>query len=78
LEAILFSLKILEMALETLPESTIIESTTMSLARGSKPTCATLISPLAFLSSTALMLLEPMSRPTIDLAPPNRPMRPAS
>src|SRR5947199_3536223 len=29
------------------------------------------MSPFTFLSSTALMLLEPMSRPTIDFADPN-------
>ena len=36
------------MAFETLPESTIIESTTMSDARGSKPTCATSIAAFHF------------------------------
>src|SRR4051794_27088438 len=73
-----FSVKILVMALETLPESTIIESTTMSEARGSTPMCATSISPWALRSSTALMLLEPMSRPTIVFAPPNKPIRSSS
>src|SRR5712691_7962033 len=37
-DLMLFSLKILVMALETLPLSTIIESTTMSEASGSRPT----------------------------------------
>src|SRR5437868_5901188 len=73
-----FSVKILVMALETLPESTIIESTTMSDARGSTPMCATSISPWALRSSTALMLLEPMSKPTITFAPPNKPIRSSS
>src|SRR5438067_11078991 len=66
----LFSLKILVMALDTLPESTIIESTTMSLASGSRPMCTSSTSPRDFFSSTALMLLEPMSRPTIAFVPP--------
>src|SRR6266850_1417355 len=73
-----FSVKILVMALDTLPESTIIESTTMSDASGSTPMCATSISPWALRSSTALMLLEPMSRPTIVFAPPNKPIRSSS
>src|SRR5205085_3930922 len=42
----LCSPKILLIALETLPESTIIESTTISLASGSTPKCETCISPL--------------------------------
>src|SRR5260370_37683155 len=69
-DLMLFSLKILVMALETLPLSTIIESTTMSEASGSRPTCTTSTSPRLFFNSTALMLLEPMSRPTIDFDPP--------
>src|SRR3954462_15990874 len=73
-----FSVKILVMALDTLPESTIIESTTMCDARGSTPMCATSISPWALRSSTALMLLEPMSKPTIVFAPPNEPIRSSS
>ncbi len=56
-------------ALETVPESTIIESTTISGASGSRPRWVT-SSPLRpFFSSTALMLEEPTSRPTIDLEP---------
>src|SRR3954465_5004772 len=66
--------KILPIALETEPESTIMESTTMSLASGSRPTCATWISPFVFFNSTALIELDPISRPTIVLAPPNKPM----
>src|SRR6476660_5485698 len=65
--------KILLIALETLPESTIMESTTMSLASGSTPRCETTISPLDFFSSIALMQLEPMSNPTIDFPDPNMP-----
>src|SRR5208283_1627418 len=59
----------LEIALETVPESTIIESTTMSEDSGSSPRCATSICPPFFLSSTALMLEEPTSRPTMDFDP---------
>src|SRR4029077_11336859 len=66
--------KILLIALETLPESTIMESTTMSLASGSTPMCETTISPLERFSSIALMQLEPMSNPTIDFPDPNMPM----
>jgi hypothetical protein len=62
------------MALETLPESTIMESTTMSLARGSIPRCETMISPFDRFSSMALMQLEPMSNPTIDFPDPNMPL----
>src|SRR6266536_5119255 len=58
-----------EIALETVPESTIIESTTMSEDSGSSPRCATSICPPFFLSSTALMLEEPTSRPTMDFDP---------
>src|SRR6516162_1260590 len=64
-----FSMKSLVTALETWPESTIIESTTMSEASGSKPRCATSIPLRPFLSSTALMLEEPTSRPTIAFDP---------
>ena len=58
-----------EIALETVPESTIIESTTMSEASGSSPRCATSMTPPFFFSSTALMLEEPTSRPTMDFDP---------
>src|SRR6185437_8609806 len=58
-----------EIALETVPESTIIESTTISGARCSRPRCATSMPPRVFFNSTALMLEEPTSRPTIDFAP---------
>src|SRR5579862_3270914 len=64
-----FSRNSFEIALETVPESTIIESTTMSEDSGSRPRCATSICPPFFLSSTALMLEEPTSRPTIDFDP---------
>src|SRR5271163_2623093 len=57
------------MALETVPESTIMESTTMSGAIGSRPRCATSMPARVFLSSTALMLEEPTSRPTIVFDP---------
>src|SRR6266849_6570305 len=57
------------MALETVPESTIMESTTMSGAIGSRPKCATSMPARVFLSSTALMLEEPTSRPTIVFDP---------
>src|SRR5262249_54510558 len=53
------------------PESTIMESTTTSLASGSIPRCETTISPLERFSSIALMLLEPMSNPTIVFPEPN-------
>src|SRR5579864_752022 len=58
-----------EIALDTVPESTIMESTTMSDDSGSSPRCATSICPPFFFSSTALMLEEPTSRPTIDFDP---------
>src|SRR6201988_623955 len=58
-----------EIALDTVPESTIIESTTISDDRGSRPRWATSICPPFFFSSTALMLEEPTSRPTIDFDP---------
>src|SRR5215472_10500474 len=64
-----FSRNSFEMALETVPESTIIESTTMSDESGSRPRCATSICPPFFFSSTALMLEEPTSRPTMDFDP---------
>src|SRR3954452_21265044 len=63
------SVKSLEIALETVPESTIMESTTISGASGSRPRCATSITPPFFLSSTALMLEESTSRPTIVFDP---------
>src|ERR1051326_2499698 len=44
-------------------------STTMSGARASTPKWTTSICPPFFFSSTALMLEEPTSRPTIDLLP---------
>src|SRR5215467_1718146 len=59
----------LEIALDTVPESTIIESTTISDDSGSRPRWATSISPPFFFNSTALMLEEPTSRPTIDFDP---------
>src|SRR5271168_3629481 len=46
-----------------------MESTTMSGAIGSSPKCATSIPARVFLSSTALMLEEPTSRPTIVFDP---------
>src|SRR5215467_1927365 len=58
-----------EIALDTVPESTIMESTTISDDSGSSPRCATSICPPFFFSSTALMLEEPTSRPTIDFDP---------
>src|ERR1700730_8440075 len=58
-----------EIALDTVPESTIIESTTMSEDSGSRPRCATSICPPFFFNSTALMLEEPTSRPTIVFDP---------
>src|SRR5215469_9265997 len=64
-----FSENSFEMALETVPESTIIESTTISGASGSRPRCATSMPVRLFFSSTALMLEEPTSKPTIDFDP---------
>src|SRR5258708_9603670 len=58
-----------EIALETVTESTIIESTTISGAIGSSPRCATSMPARVRLSSTALMLEEPTSRPTIVFDP---------
>src|ERR1035437_8917579 len=46
-----------------------MESTTRSGAIGSSPRCATSIPVRVFLSSTALMLEEPTSRPTIVFDP---------
>ena len=63
------SVNSLEIALDTAPESTIMESTTISGVNASNPMCATSIPLRPFLSSTALMLEEPTSRPTIDFAP---------
>src|SRR5208282_3508357 len=68
-DLICVSVNSLEIALDTVPESTIIESTTMSGAIGSSPRCATSIPVRVFLSSTALMLELPTSRPTIDFVP---------
>src|SRR5271170_6156636 len=59
----------LEIALDTVPESTIIESTTISGASGSRPRCATSIPLRPFFNSTALMLEDPTSRPTIVFDP---------
>src|SRR5271154_252637 len=58
-----------DIALDTVPESTIIESTTMSEDSGSSPRCDTSICPPFFFNSTALMLEEPTSRPTIVFDP---------
>src|SRR5580693_905375 len=58
-----------EIALDTVPESTIMESTTISGASGSRPRCATSMPLRPFLSSTALMLEDPTSRPTIVFDP---------
>src|ERR1700688_1510585 len=58
-----------EIAVETVPESTIMESTTISGASGSRPRCATSIPLRPFLNSTALMLEDPTSRPTIVFDP---------
>src|SRR5215471_16365121 len=69
LALISFSINSFEMAPETAPESTIIESTTISGANGSKPRCATSIPARVRFSSTALMLEEPTSRPTIVFDP---------
>src|SRR6267378_5063963 len=64
-----FSLNSFEIALDTVPSSTLMESTTMSEAICSRPRCATSIPARVFLSSTALMLEEPTSRPTIVFDP---------
>src|SRR5580693_2921522 len=63
------SMNSLEIALDTVPESTIMESTTISGASGSRPRCATSMPLRPFLSSTALMLEDPTSRPTIVFDP---------
>src|SRR6266852_1217272 len=64
-----FSVNSFEIALDTVPESTIMESTTISGASGSSPRCSTSIPLRPRFSSTALMLEEPTSRPTIVFAP---------
>src|SRR5579871_6731544 len=46
-----------------------MESTTISGASGSRPRCATSMPLRPFLSSTALMLEDPTSRPTIVFDP---------
>src|SRR5438445_13493767 len=58
-----------EIAVDTVPESTIMESTTISGASASRPRCATSMPLRPFRSSTALMLEEPTSRPTIVFDP---------
>src|SRR5216684_2860187 len=58
-----------EIALDTVPESTIIESTTMSEDSGSSPRWDTSICPPFFFSSTALILEDPTSKPTIVFDP---------
>src|SRR5450631_118616 len=63
------SVNSLAMALETCPESTIIESTTISGASGSRPRWTTSSPSRPLFNSTALMLEEPTSRPTIVLEP---------
>src|SRR5580658_2760811 len=68
-DLIIVSVNSLAIAAETVPESTIMESTTISGAIGSRPRCATSIPVRVFLSSTALMLDEPTSRPTIVFDP---------
>src|ERR1700690_2882092 len=57
------------MALDTVPESTIMESTTISGASGSRPRGAISIPLRPFPNSTALMLEDPTSRPTIVFDP---------
>src|ERR1700730_17851289 len=68
-DLICVSVNSLAMALETVPESTIMESTTMSGAIRSRPRCATSIPVRVLRSSTALMLEEPTSSPTIVFDP---------
>src|SRR6266404_2692881 len=68
-DLICVSVNSLAMALETVPESTIMESTTMSGAIGSRPRCATSIPVRVLRNSTALMLEEPTSSPTIVFDP---------
>src|SRR5579864_4788173 len=69
LALISWSVNSFEIALETVPESTIMESTTISGASGSRPRCATSIPLRPSLSSTALMLEDPTSTPTIVFDP---------
>src|SRR6516164_1776202 len=69
LALISWSVNSFEIALDTVPESTIMESTTISGASGSRPRCATSISRPFRFNSTALMLEEPTSRPTIVFDP---------
>src|SRR5713101_6846994 len=64
-----FSVNSFEIALDTVPESTIMESTTISGTSGSRPRCSTSMPSRPRFSSTALMLEEPTSRPTIVFAP---------
>src|SRR5438445_2540572 len=69
LALIWLSVNSFEIAVDTVPESTIMESTTISGASASRPRCATSMPLRPFLSSTALMLEEPTSRPTIVFDP---------
>src|SRR6266849_1383537 len=69
LALIALSVNSFAIALDTAPEATIMESTTISGASGSRPRCATSIPLRPRFSSTALMLEEPTSRPTIVFAP---------
>src|SRR5271170_5283223 len=64
-----FSVNNFEIAVETVPESTIMESTTISGPSGSTPRCTTSRPLRPLRSSTALMLEEPTSRPTIAFDP---------
>src|SRR6266478_5952187 len=68
-DLISLSVNSFEIAVETVPESTIMESTTISGASGSSPKCATSMPSRPRVSSTALMLEDPTSRPTIVFAP---------
>src|SRR6266511_260579 len=65
-----FSEKILLILPATLPLSTIMESTTISLARGSTPMWLTITTPRLRRSSTVVMLFDPMSTPSIVLFDP--------
>src|SRR5258708_28204178 len=58
-----------EIALDTVTEPTITGSTTISGGNGSSPRWATSKPPRVFFNSTALMLEDPTSRPTIDFDP---------
>src|SRR5580692_309411 len=69
LALIWFSVNSFEIALETVPESTIMESTTISGPSGSTPRWTTSRPLRPLRSSTALMLEEPTSRPTIAFDP---------